>query len=89
MAGGAGAFGTQSAMPSERPASASLPTDEIRDWAVATVKAALRADVIELDDAEDRLDRIYRADTMAAVYDAIAGLPHPPAPLDLSKPWKR
>ncbi len=63
--------------------------DALREWAVATVKAALRADVIDLDDAEDRLDRIYKADKLSAVYAAIAGLPHPPAPLDLSKPWKR
>lgn len=89
IAGGRARFGSQSRMSSDRPASASAPTDDLRTWAVATVTAALRADIIELDDAEDRLDRIYKADKMADVYDAIAGLPHPPAPLDLSKPWKR
>lgn len=56
-----------------------------RSWAIATVLAACRSGHLELQLAEDRLDRIYAATTDAEVYGAIAGLPHPPAPLVLGE----
>lgn len=70
------------------------PTDAARRVAAASVRAAVRCDLIDLDDAETRLDRIYAATRAADVYAAVNGLPHPPAPLDLSggekekKRWK-
>ena len=60
------------------------PNKQARAWAVATVLAACRSGRIDIDDAEQRLDRIYSAVTFSAVYEAISGLPHPPAPLLLT-----
>ena len=52
-----------------------------RAWALAAVRAACRLGRIDLAQAEERIDAIYGATTDAEVYTAIAGLPHPPAPL--------
>jgi hypothetical protein len=51
---------------------------------VAAVSAACRSGRLSLEEAEDRLAAIFAARTYAELYQAIAGLPHPPAPLDLS-----
>jgi hypothetical protein len=60
------------------------PTDRARELAVATVTAACRSGRLTLDEAEERLDAIFAARTYAELYTAVAGLPHPPAPIDLS-----
>ena len=65
-------------------ASTRPPTDRAREWAVAAVSAACRSGRLSLEEAEDRLAAIFAARTYAELYQAIAGLPHPPAPLDLS-----
>ncbi len=66
------------------PGSAVPPTDRARDLAVATVSAACRSGRLTLDQAEERLDAVFAARTYAELYLAVAGLPHLPAPLDLS-----
>jgi hypothetical protein len=48
---------------------------------VATITSACRSGHIELAEAEERLHAVYESLTMTELYAAIAGLPHPPAPL--------
>jgi hypothetical protein len=59
------------------------PTSQAQAWAVATVTAACRGGHIDLAEAEERLHAVYSSLTMTELYAAIAGLPHPPAPLVL------
>ena len=60
------------------------PTPQAQSWAVATVTAACRAGHIDLAEAEERLKAVYASLTMTELYAAIAGLPHPPAPMVLT-----
>ena len=60
------------------------PSDRARELAVTTVTAACRSGRLTLDQAEERLDAVFAARTYAELYRAVAGLPHLPAPLDLS-----
>lgn len=57
------------------------PTRQAQSWAVATITSACRSGHIELAEAEERLQAVYASATMTELYAAIAGLPHPPAPL--------
>ncbi len=50
---------------------------------MATVRSACRSGRLDLAEAEDRLNAVFAATTMGQLYAAIAGLPHPPAPLVL------
>ena len=59
------------------------PSPRTRAWAVEAVREACRRGRLDLDGMERRLEAIFRAETDAEVYTAIAGLPHPPAPLVL------
>ena len=68
-------------LPGKSSGTARAPTAQAQSWAVATVLAACRAGHIELAEAEERLHAIYSSLTMTELYAAIAGLPHPPAPL--------
>ncbi len=65
-------------------ASGRPPTEQARRVAVATVLAACRSGRLDLAQAEDHLSRVYEARTAADLHRAIAGLPHPPAPLVMS-----
>ena len=51
--------------------------------AVATILAACRSGRLDLPEAEDLLSRVYAARTAAELHLATAGLPHPPAPLEV------
>jgi hypothetical protein len=64
-------------------ASAQPPSEPSRKYAVATVLAACRSGRLDLTEAEERLDAVYRARTFAELHRATAGLPHPPAPFVL------
>jgi hypothetical protein len=64
-------------------ASGRTPTPQAQEWAVATVRSACRSGRLNLAQAEDRLHAVFAATTMGELYAAIAGLPHPPAPLVL------
>jgi hypothetical protein len=79
-----GAVGT-----AEAEAASDRPTKQAESWAITTVLAACRSGHLELDEAEARLHRIFAADTLADLYAAIEGVPHPPAPLVLATPVKR
>lgn len=57
------------------------PTEQARKVAVATVLAACRSGRLELAEAEVVLSLVYEACTAGDIHRAIAGLPHPPAPL--------
>ena len=70
-------------------ASEGRPTKQAQSWAITTVLAACRSGHLQLDEAEERLHRIYAADTLGQLYAAIEGLPHPPAPLVLSAGSRR
>lgn len=59
------------------------PTRQAQSWAVATIRTACRTGRLSLDEAEERLQSVYDAACLTEVYGAIAGLPHPPAPLVL------
>ncbi|MGI9033885.1 MAG: DUF1707 SHOCT-like domain-containing protein [Acidimicrobiales bacterium] len=65
------------------PASTHPPSERSRQFALATVLAACRSGRLDLTQAEERLDAVYRARTFGELHAAIAGLPHPPAPLVL------
>ena len=69
--------------PAGRPAGrpARPPTGQAQSWAVATITSACRSGHIDLAEAEERLHAVYASLTMTELYAAIAGLPHPPAPL--------
>jgi hypothetical protein len=56
-------------------------TDQAREWAVATIRSACGQSIIDIDETEDRLGRVFAARTLVELYAAIAGLPHPPPPL--------
>ncbi len=58
-------------------------TKQAREWAVATVRAACGQSVIDIDETEARLEKVFAARTLVELYSAIAGLPHPPPPLVL------
>lgn len=64
-----------------QPARAPRPSPRTRAWALETVRAACRSGRLELDEMEERIDAIYQASSDTEIYAAIAGLPHPPAPL--------
>lgn len=55
-----------------------LPPADRRELAVQRLTAAFAAGRIELDDLEQRLDRVMHAQTAAELDATIAGLEHPP-----------